>query len=58
MFVLRRALYGATTLLVVSLLIFLVTQALPADPASAIPMLEDHLETMKVPLPSRLVARN
>ena len=36
MFVLRRALYGAATLLVVSLLIFLVTQALPADPASAI----------------------
>ncbi len=28
------------------------------DPASAIPMLEDHLETMKVPLPSRLLARN
>jgi peptide/nickel transport system permease protein len=36
LFVGRRMLFGATTLLVVSLLIFLVTQALPADPASAI----------------------
>lgn len=30
----------------------------PTDPATAIPILEDHLETMKVPLPSRLLARN
>ncbi len=29
-----------------------------ADPASAIPVLEDHLDTMKVPLPSRALARN
>jgi peptide/nickel transport system permease protein len=35
-FIGRRAVFGASTLLVVSLLIFLVTQALPADPASAI----------------------
>lgn len=35
-FVGRRAVFGISTLLVVSLLIFLVTQALPADPASAI----------------------
>lgn len=35
-FVGRRAVFGASTLLIVSLLIFLVTQALPADPASAI----------------------
>lgn len=36
LFIGKRAVFGATTLLVVSLLIFLVTQALPADPASAI----------------------
>lgn len=36
LFVLRRIGYGLATLFVVSLLIFLVTQALPADPASAI----------------------
>lgn len=30
----------------------------PTDPASAIPVLEDHLDTMKVPLPSRVLARN
>ena len=35
-FVGRRVVFGISTLLVVSLLIFLVTQALPADPASAI----------------------
>lgn len=35
-FIGRRAVFGASTLLIVSLLIFLVTQALPADPASAI----------------------
>jgi hypothetical protein len=28
------------------------------DPASAIPLLEDHITTMKVPLPSRVVARS
>jgi len=28
------------------------------DPASAIPVLEDHLDTMKVQLPSRALARN
>jgi peptide/nickel transport system permease protein len=36
LFIGKRAVFGVTTLLVVSLLIFLVTQALPADPASAI----------------------
>jgi peptide/nickel transport system permease protein len=36
LFVGRRAVFGVSTLLIVSLLIFLVTQALPADPASAI----------------------
>ena len=30
----------------------------PTDPVSAIPVLEDHLETMKIPLPSRALARN
>jgi hypothetical protein len=29
----------------------------PTDPASAIPLLEDHIITMKVPLPSRVLAR-
>ena len=29
----------------------------PTDPASAIPVLEDHITTMKVPLPSRALAR-
>lgn len=35
-FVAKRLVFGLTTLFVVSLLIFIVTQALPADPASAI----------------------
>lgn len=35
-FIGRRLVFGATTLFIVSLLIFIVTQALPADPASAI----------------------
>jgi peptide/nickel transport system permease protein len=35
-FIGRRAVFGVSTLFIVSLLIFLVTQALPADPASAI----------------------
>jgi hypothetical protein len=30
----------------------------PTDPASAIPVLEDHLTTMRVPLPSRVLARS
>jgi peptide/nickel transport system permease protein len=36
MFIARRLVFGLGTLLIVSFLIFLVTQALPADPASAI----------------------
>jgi len=30
----------------------------PTDPASAIPVLEDHITTMRVPLPSRVMARS
>ena len=30
----------------------------PTDPASAIPVLEDHIIAMKVPLPSRVLARS
>jgi hypothetical protein len=30
----------------------------PSDPASAIPLLEDHITTMRVPLPSRVLARS
>ena len=30
----------------------------PTDPASAIPVLEDHITQMKVPLPSRVLARS
>jgi hypothetical protein len=29
----------------------------PTDPALAIPLLEDHITTMRVPLPSRVLAR-
>src|SRR6478735_3455876 len=30
----------------------------PTDPAAAIPVLEDHITAMRVPLPSRVLARN
>ena len=30
----------------------------PTDPASAIPVLEDHITAMRVPLPSRALARS
>ena len=30
----------------------------PTDPASAIPVLEDAVSQMKIPLPSRVLARN
>ena len=30
----------------------------PTDPASAIPVLEDHITTMRVPLPSRVLVRS
>jgi hypothetical protein len=30
----------------------------PTDPASAIPVLEDHITAMRVPLPSRVLARS